>query len=261
MAGCPGRRQPGGDPSPRRGTGLHLRHGSPPPHPQHLRCAPAALHCAAWEGRQPELKHGALLCLLHRCRNVPTTPRWWTSPHRPWSVTAGGARPGTSSPGYLCRGSAGGRAAHFIDAGIHAVPAVIIDRKHLVSGGQPVEVFGSRCGRSPRQNGLRAAMHLSRPVSLPGEILRAAGGRVGADRTARAAARSPLDGGGCRRPFPHRPGVAAANPGAGRAGRQWVVAAGARHAGNAGADADHRRSAAGRGVGERCPGTSLRPRS
>lgn len=29
----------------------------------------------------------------------------------------------------------------FLKQGIHAVPAVIIDRKHLVSGGQPVEVF------------------------------------------------------------------------------------------------------------------------
>ena len=26
-------------------------------------------------------------------------------------------------------------------AGIHSVPAVVIDRKHLISGGQPVEVF------------------------------------------------------------------------------------------------------------------------
>ena len=29
----------------------------------------------------------------------------------------------------------------FLQQGIHAVPAVIIDRKHLISGGQPVEVF------------------------------------------------------------------------------------------------------------------------
>ena len=29
----------------------------------------------------------------------------------------------------------------FLQQGIHAVPAVIIERKHLISGGQPVEVF------------------------------------------------------------------------------------------------------------------------
>ena len=29
----------------------------------------------------------------------------------------------------------------YIDAGIHAVPAVIINERHLISGGQPVEVF------------------------------------------------------------------------------------------------------------------------
>lgn len=29
----------------------------------------------------------------------------------------------------------------YLDAGIHAVPAVIIDDRHLISGGQPVEVF------------------------------------------------------------------------------------------------------------------------
>ena len=29
----------------------------------------------------------------------------------------------------------------YLNAGIHSVPAVIIDNKHLISGGQPVEVF------------------------------------------------------------------------------------------------------------------------
>ena len=29
----------------------------------------------------------------------------------------------------------------FLDAGIHSVPAVIVNRRHLISGGQPVEVF------------------------------------------------------------------------------------------------------------------------
>ena len=33
------------------------------------------------------------------------------------------------------------RERHYRDAGIHAVPAVIIDDSYLISGGQPVEVF------------------------------------------------------------------------------------------------------------------------
>ena len=33
------------------------------------------------------------------------------------------------------------RQRYYSDAGIHAVPAVIINEKHLISGGQPVEVF------------------------------------------------------------------------------------------------------------------------
>lgn len=33
------------------------------------------------------------------------------------------------------------RQRYYTDAGIHAVPAVIINERHLISGGQPVEVF------------------------------------------------------------------------------------------------------------------------
>lgn len=33
------------------------------------------------------------------------------------------------------------RERHYIDAGIHSVPAVIVNEKYLISGGQPVEVF------------------------------------------------------------------------------------------------------------------------
>ena len=33
------------------------------------------------------------------------------------------------------------REKQFLDAGIRSVPAIILDRQHLVSGGQPVEVF------------------------------------------------------------------------------------------------------------------------
>jgi predicted DsbA family dithiol-disulfide isomerase len=33
------------------------------------------------------------------------------------------------------------RERFYTQAGIHAVPAVVIDNQHLISGGQPVEVF------------------------------------------------------------------------------------------------------------------------
>lgn len=33
------------------------------------------------------------------------------------------------------------QAQHYLQAGIHSVPAVIINDRHLISGGQPVEVF------------------------------------------------------------------------------------------------------------------------
>lgn len=34
----------------------------------------------------------------------------------------------------------------FVRSGINSVPAVIIDQKHLISGGQPVEVFERALG-------------------------------------------------------------------------------------------------------------------
>ena len=33
------------------------------------------------------------------------------------------------------------RERYWLERGIHAVPAVVIDERHLISGGQPVEVF------------------------------------------------------------------------------------------------------------------------
>ena len=33
------------------------------------------------------------------------------------------------------------REQHFLDAGIHSVPAIILNHRHLIAGGQPVEVF------------------------------------------------------------------------------------------------------------------------
>ena len=39
----------------------------------------------------------------------------------------------------------------YMDAGIHSVPAVIINEKYLISGGQPVEVFEQSLRRIANQ--------------------------------------------------------------------------------------------------------------
>lgn len=44
----------------------------------------------------------------------------------------------------------------YLNAGIHSVPAVIIDNKHLISGGQPVEVFEQALRQLGAKNALTA---------------------------------------------------------------------------------------------------------
>ena len=96
------------------------------------------LHWAGIEGGQRALKHGLLQAYFSEGRNV--------SDHATLVDIASAA------------GFDGARAAAILDSdeyaaevreaeqffirnGINGVPAVIIERKHLISGGQPVEVF------------------------------------------------------------------------------------------------------------------------
>jgi predicted DsbA family dithiol-disulfide isomerase len=96
------------------------------------------LHWAGPEGRQRELKHALLRAYFTDGRNVAdhdTLVDIATS----LGLPAGPAREILASDAYAAEVRADEQ--YFLDAGIHAVPAVIIDRKHLISGGQPVEVF------------------------------------------------------------------------------------------------------------------------
>ena len=90
------------------------------------------------EGRQRDLKHALLRAYFTDGRDV--------SDHETLAAIAGEA----GLPAGRAREILGSEAyaedvrtveQFFQKQGIHAVPAVIIERRHLISGGQPVEVF------------------------------------------------------------------------------------------------------------------------
>lgn len=96
------------------------------------------LHWAEVEGKQRELKHALLRAYFTEGRDVSdrdTLVDIVTSVGLP----ADRAREILVSDAYAedVRTSE----QFFLQQGINAVPAVIIERKHLISGGQPVEVF------------------------------------------------------------------------------------------------------------------------
>lgn len=96
------------------------------------------LHWAAGEGRQRELKHALLRAYFTEGRNV-------SDPAVLAEVAAGAGLPVERAREIL----AGDEYAadvrleeeFFQRHGINAVPAIIIEQRHLISGGQPVEVF------------------------------------------------------------------------------------------------------------------------
>jgi predicted DsbA family dithiol-disulfide isomerase len=96
------------------------------------------LHWAALEGRQRELKHALLRGYFTEGRNV--------SDRATLVEIAGDAGLPVDEARRVLAGDAYADEVrrdeqYFLQAGIHAVPAIILDRKHLVSGGQPPEVF------------------------------------------------------------------------------------------------------------------------
>ena len=96
------------------------------------------LHWAEEEGRQRELKHALLRAYFTEGRDV--------SDHETLvDIAAGVGLPATRAREILASNDFADDVRtveqFFQQQGIHAVPAVIIERKHLVSGGQPVEVF------------------------------------------------------------------------------------------------------------------------
>ncbi|GAA4869467.1 DsbA family oxidoreductase [Luteimonas vadosa] len=96
------------------------------------------LHWAGIEGRQSELKHALLRAYF--------TDRQDVSDHDTLlRIASEVGLPGDQARDILAsdRYAAEVRAAEelFQRSGINAVPSVILNRRHLVSGGQPVEVF------------------------------------------------------------------------------------------------------------------------
>ena len=90
------------------------------------------------EGKQRALKHALLRAYFSEGRNV--------SDHDTLvEIAAGVGLPADRARQLLASDEYAGEVRiteqYFQQAGIHAVPAVILERKHLVSGGQPVDVF------------------------------------------------------------------------------------------------------------------------
>jgi predicted DsbA family dithiol-disulfide isomerase len=96
------------------------------------------LHWAALEGRQRELKHALLRAYFSEGQDVSdrdVLARIAVSA----GLDAGRAAAILASDEYAAEVRA--TEEFFQNAGIQGVPAVIVERKHLISGGQPVEVF------------------------------------------------------------------------------------------------------------------------
>ena len=96
------------------------------------------LHWAVLEGRQRELKHALLRAYFSEGRDV--------SDHATLvEIAAGVGLPAERAREILASNEYAGEVRaleqFFQQLGIQAVPAIIIERKHLISGGQPVEVF------------------------------------------------------------------------------------------------------------------------
>jgi predicted DsbA family dithiol-disulfide isomerase len=96
------------------------------------------LHWAALEGRQRELKHALLRAYFTEGRNVSDRATLV-------EIAAGVGLPADGARAMLAGDAYADEVRrdeqYFLQAGIQAVPAIILDRRHLISGGQPPEVF------------------------------------------------------------------------------------------------------------------------
>jgi len=96
------------------------------------------LHWAGLEGRQHELKR-ELLAAYHGAGENPSDPEVLVRLATAAGLDAPRAREVLTSGAYANEVRAQER--HWQELGIHSVPAVIVDDRHLISGGQPPEVF------------------------------------------------------------------------------------------------------------------------
>jgi predicted DsbA family dithiol-disulfide isomerase len=98
------------------------------------------MHWAGLQGRtaQRALKHGLLAAYHGQARN-PADPEVLAALATQAGLDAEQAREVIRSGAYAADVRAAER--HWQEAGIRSVPAIVIDQRHLVSGGQPPEVF------------------------------------------------------------------------------------------------------------------------
>jgi predicted DsbA family dithiol-disulfide isomerase len=96
------------------------------------------LHWAGLEGRQRELKH-ALLAAYHTRAENPGAHDVLMRLAGDVGLDVERARSILASDEYAAEVRE--RERHYQEQGIHAVPSVIIDDRHLIQGGQPPEVF------------------------------------------------------------------------------------------------------------------------
>ena len=96
------------------------------------------LHWAGLQGRQRELKH-ALLQAYHGEGRNPGAPQVLVECAREAGLDVAEAKAVVESEHYADEVRA--QIAHFQRLGIHSVPSVIVDGRHLIQGGQPPEVF------------------------------------------------------------------------------------------------------------------------
>jgi predicted DsbA family dithiol-disulfide isomerase len=96
------------------------------------------LHWAGLEGRQRELKH-ALLRAYHGRGENPGAHGVLLAAAAEVGLDVGQAREVLESGRYAAEVRAEER--HWQQLGIHSVPSIVIDDRHLIQGGQPPEVF------------------------------------------------------------------------------------------------------------------------
>lgn len=96
------------------------------------------LHWAGIEGRQHELKR-ALLAAYHGEGQDPSDPDVLAACAARAGLDAERARKVIAAGDYADAVRADER--HWLELGVNSVPAVIVNQRHLISGGQPPEVF------------------------------------------------------------------------------------------------------------------------
>lgn len=112
------------------------------------------LHWAGREGRQSGLKHALLRAYFTEARDV--------SDHGTLVAVAGGAGLDAERARRILESDEFGdqvraQEAFFQRAGIRGVPAILVERRHLISGGQPVEVFERALRQIASRAGAQAA--------------------------------------------------------------------------------------------------------